>query len=41
MHKRLETIGKLLGAWNEDGRTVEIHVALRLWQLQQNERDRS
>ncbi|HEX5512836.1 MAG TPA: helix-turn-helix domain-containing protein, partial [Gammaproteobacteria bacterium] len=39
MHKRLETISKLLGDWNEGGRTVEIHVALRLWEIQHGQQD--
>jgi DNA-binding PucR family transcriptional regulator len=39
MHKRLETINKLLGDWNEGGRTVEIHVALRLWDIQHGQQD--
>lgn len=33
MHKRLETISTIIGDWAADGRTVEIHIALRLWQL--------
>jgi len=39
MHKRLETISKLLGDWNEGGRTVEIHVALRLWEIRHGQQD--
>lgn len=39
MHQRLETISKLLGAWNEGSRTVETHVALRLWAIQHGQQD--
>jgi len=34
--QRLETINSLLGDWNNKHRILEIHVALRLWRLQQN-----
>jgi GAF domain-containing protein len=33
LRQRFETIEKLLGGWNESKRALEIHLALRLWQL--------
>lgn len=39
MHKRLETIDNIIGHWNERGRTVEIHIALQLWQLKHGTQD--
>lgn len=32
-HNRLETITDLIGPWDRDGRTVELHLALRLWEI--------
>ena len=33
LRQRFETIEKLLGGWSENNRALEIHLALRLWQL--------
>jgi len=33
LRQRFETIEKLLGGWSETTRALEIHLALRLWQL--------
>ena len=33
LRQRFETIEKLLGGWSENTRALEIHLALRLWQL--------
>ncbi|MDY7579176.1 GAF domain-containing protein [Herbaspirillum sp. RTI4] len=35
--QRLEAIDALIGNWNEAGRALEIHVALRLWKLREDE----
>lgn len=33
LRQRFETIEKLLGGWSDTTRALEIHLALRLWQL--------
>jgi sugar diacid utilization regulator len=35
--QRLEAIDSLLGDWTDPRRSLEIHVALRLWQLREDE----
>ncbi len=41
LRQRFETIEKLLGAWSDSTRALEIHLALRLWQLRGGHRPAS